>query len=212
MAAPAHLFFDPKYRTFIRYDSKTGTTVAVDQISGGKILTVTYAGDLDNSVEQLVVLAAGRYDARDPATLSARIEPEGRLLIATRAHERKTAQLLDIDALVVCDFDEQRELMAIEVIVPTTKWPGRDEVHAPATETSAIVTLVGDLKPNRRNPSRNAPISIDRDVTLSRSRDRRYYRVDIEPTMPGTVSFYRLGPNVYCGTIGTELVQLVFAP
>ena len=34
------LFFDPKYRTFIRYDSKTGTTVAVDQISGGKILTV----------------------------------------------------------------------------------------------------------------------------------------------------------------------------
>ena len=34
------LFFDPKYRTFIRYDSKTGTVVAVDKIRGGKILTV----------------------------------------------------------------------------------------------------------------------------------------------------------------------------
>ena len=163
-------------------------------------------------MEQLVVFAAGGYDARDPAGLSARIEPEGRLLIATRARERKTAQLLDIDALVVCDFDEQRQLMAIEVIAPTTKWPGRDEVHAPATETRAIVTLVGDLKPNPRNPSRNAPISIDRDVTLSSSRDGRYYQVDIEPTIAGTVSFYRLGPNVYCGAIGTELVRLFFAP
>jgi hypothetical protein len=163
-------------------------------------------------VEQLVVVAAGRYDARDPAVLSPRIEPEGRLLIATRAHERKTAHLLDIDALVVCDFDDQRDLMAIEVIVPTTKWPERDEVRVPETETSAIITLVGDLKPNRRNPSRNAPITIERDVTLSTSRDRRYYQVDIEPTIPGTVTFYRLGPNVYCGAIGTELVQLVFAP
>ena len=162
-------------------------------------------------MEQLVVLAAGRFDARDPAALSARIEPEGGLLIATRACERKTAQLLDIDALVVCDFDEQRDLMAIEVIGPR-KWPGRDEVRVPATETSAIITLVGDLKPNRRNPSRNAPITIERDVTLSTSRDRRYYQVDIEPTIPGTVTFYRLGPNVYCGAIGTELVQLVFAP
>jgi RHS repeat-associated protein len=34
------LFFDPKYRTFIRYDSKTGTVVAVDKIKGGKILTI----------------------------------------------------------------------------------------------------------------------------------------------------------------------------
>jgi hypothetical protein len=131
----------------------------------------------------------------------AHIEPDFRLLCADRAKIPQTKFLVNVDALVVLDFDSEACLSTVEVIVPTERWP-EDDVRIPARGRDEYVRL-----PTLDNPG---SWDVDEDVRLSRCRRTGIYRAHLSHGAESE-TYHRLGPNVYCGIRDSTLVEFLFS-
>jgi hypothetical protein len=116
-------------------------------------------------------------------------ETEGGLVCAGRKAPLQTRCLLNVDALVIFDFDDARRLGFVEVIAPYDKWPVK---AFPVPEHQRRATLLLS-----EATFREGSIDIDEDVTLSRSARNDAYFIDFDKQCQSG-EMYALGPGVAC--------------
>jgi hypothetical protein len=116
-------------------------------------------------------------------------ETEGGLICAGRKAPLHSCCLLNVDALVIFDFDDARRLGFVEVIAPYNKWPVKvfsiPEHQRPATLLLPEAAFC------------EGSIDIDEDVTLSRSARNETYLIDFDKQCQSG-EMYALGPGVAC--------------
>lgn len=135
--------------------------------------------------------------------LEAYREHEIGLICARRKAPLLTHCLLNVDALVIFDFDEARRLGFLEVIAPFDKWPIKT-FAVPKNQCRATLLL-------SKVVFREGSITVDEDVTLARCARTETYFIDLDERCQRG-DMYVLGPGVACRVHDGVLKALYLSP
>jgi hypothetical protein len=142
-------------------------------------------------------------DAEPTLELAAYREHEVGLISARRVAPLRTNCLLNVDALVILDFDETRRLAFLEIVAPFDKLP-IETLSVPEPQCRGILLLSETV-------FREGSITVDDDVILARCAETETYLVDFDAQcQSGDV--YALGPGVACRVHDDVLKALYLSP